>query len=266
MNLLLIEENGDEAELTADLFKAVERENPVQINLTRCDRLEIALEQLQQTPFDIVLTNLTLPDSKGVATIKQLRRCNVPVVVFTYMTDETIAQQTLLAGAQDYLVKSSVGSQHLIHSLQYAIERDKYQQKLCQQEYQYRTLLNQLDEVIFQLDVLGRCNFLNTAWTQLSGYAIANTLGQPMLDFLHVADQPRYQQVIQQLIQGLTPNTTLRLRYRNSNQDYQVCLLHASPLYHANGSIIGIIGTIRSLTHDPSVLSHTEIAAAATDF
>ncbi|MDB9315780.1 response regulator [Spirulina sp. CS-785/01] len=261
VNLLLIESDQDEAELVADLFQAVERENPVKIKLTRCDRLQTSLEHLQQHSCDIILTNLTLPDSQGVNTVAQLRNYNVPVVVFTHLTDETVAQQTLRAGAQDYLVKSTVGSQQLIHSLQYAIERDKHQQKLSQQAYQYCTLLNQLDEVVFELDALGKFEFLNQAWTELTGSPIADTLHKPMLDSLHPADQPRYQQQFQQLMQKQCPYINLRLRCPTPNQDYQVCLLHASPVYHVNGSLMGIVGTIRSLTHDPSVLSQTGIAA-----
>lgn len=56
---------------------------------------------------DVVLLDLSLPDSSGVATVRAMRTAlpDVPIVVLTGHDDSWLAIAALEAGAQDYLVK-----------------------------------------------------------------------------------------------------------------------------------------------------------------
>jgi two-component system NtrC family sensor kinase len=49
----------------------------------------------------------------------------IPIVVMTGLNDRTLAMKAVQGGAQDYLVKGTVDSNLLVHSLRYAIERKK---------------------------------------------------------------------------------------------------------------------------------------------
>jgi serine phosphatase RsbU (regulator of sigma subunit) len=75
--------------------------------------------------FDVVLLDLTLPDSSGLESFAALyaEAPEVPIVVLSGLTDEAMAIRAVQAGAQDYLVKGQVDDNLLVRSIRYAIER-----------------------------------------------------------------------------------------------------------------------------------------------
>lgn len=89
--------------------------------------LEEAIHKLSWEAPDIILLDLTLPDSEGLATLVRLREHvgDVPVVVLTGSSDMAIGLQAVALGAHDYLVKHEIGNDSLIRSVRYAIERRK---------------------------------------------------------------------------------------------------------------------------------------------
>ncbi|MHB8606064.1 MAG: serine/threonine-protein kinase, partial [Thermoplasmatota archaeon] len=74
---------------------------------------------------DVVLLDLTLPDSTGLAGLARVQAAapHVPVVVLTGLEDESLALSAMQHGAQDYLVKGRVDGHLLARSVRYAIER-----------------------------------------------------------------------------------------------------------------------------------------------
>lgn len=96
-----------------------------QFDLKTVDRLDAAVEILKNQHFDIVLLDLTLPDSSGLETCQRLRQkiAQIPIIVLTSNEDEAFALQALKSGAQDYLLKSEVAPTLLARSIRYAIER-----------------------------------------------------------------------------------------------------------------------------------------------
>jgi DNA-binding NarL/FixJ family response regulator len=89
------------------------------------DSLAAAWARLERGGIDVVLLDLTLPDSAGAATLEktQARFPAVPLVVLTGLEDEALGFQLVQAGAQDYLPKGQVTPPLLGRTLRYAIER-----------------------------------------------------------------------------------------------------------------------------------------------
>lgn len=90
-------------------------------------RLASALEALQESTPDIILFDLSLPDSTGMDSYVHLRRNNdkVPVVVLTGMSDLELAKSLIKMGAQDYLIKGEFDTKLLEKAIDYAMERNK---------------------------------------------------------------------------------------------------------------------------------------------
>jgi PAS domain S-box-containing protein len=99
-------------------------------SLSHVHLLSDAIEHLSRDPFDIVLLDLDLPDSRGIKTLHTLkmRAAEVPVVVLTSETGEALAQQALKEGAEDYLVREEINSRYLFRTLRYAIEHHQLDQ------------------------------------------------------------------------------------------------------------------------------------------
>jgi len=91
------------------------------------DRLSVGMERLGKGGVDVILLDLSLPDSQGLDTFSKMRAkwSNTPVVVLTGLNDQEIALEAVGRGAQDYLVKGEVEGRSLVRALRYAIERNR---------------------------------------------------------------------------------------------------------------------------------------------
>ena len=119
---LLVEDNeGDHRLLKAALAEV----NDHQIELGHVSRLADAVNWLAREKFDVILLDLSLPDSQGLNTLIQGRQAapGVPIVVLTGMDDETMAIRALESGAQDYLVKGKFDGNQLVRAIRHACAR-----------------------------------------------------------------------------------------------------------------------------------------------
>jgi sigma-B regulation protein RsbU (phosphoserine phosphatase) len=93
--------------------------------LIHIEDLATAVSVAGRERIDVILLDLSLPDSHGLETfLKLYARCpHVPIVVLSSFDDEQLAMKAVHAGAQDYLVKGQIGEQLLVRSVRYAIER-----------------------------------------------------------------------------------------------------------------------------------------------
>ena len=109
-------------------------------------RLEQAKELLRREPFDLVLLDLSLPDSRGLETFIRLypHALCLPIVVLTNTDDELFALQVVQSGAQDILAKDQIQAQPLVRALRRAIERKRVETALRIRNQQLIVLAGQL--------------------------------------------------------------------------------------------------------------------------
>ncbi|MBD3168277.1 MAG: EAL domain-containing protein [candidate division Zixibacteria bacterium] len=128
VDILLIEDNPGDTRLIEEMLAESPEVNSgtFTYELTFAETLEEGLRLLEKNPIDIVLLDLSLPDSRGLATIIKVKEKapDVPIVALTGLDDHILAVKALQKGAQDYLVKGQVDSALLIRSMRYAIERE----------------------------------------------------------------------------------------------------------------------------------------------
>jgi diguanylate cyclase (GGDEF)-like protein len=128
-SVLLIEDNPGDARLIREMLA----EDPGAPFALRCaERLASGIELLGAEPPALVLLDLSLPDSFGLDTFARVyaHSPGVPIIVLTGNDDHTVALAAVKAGAQDYLVKSRLERELLLRSMQYSIERKRYQVQL----------------------------------------------------------------------------------------------------------------------------------------
>ncbi len=94
-------------------------------DLTCVDTLASGMRSVHTKHSDVVLLDLSLPDSQGLSTLTRMQAAApaVPVVVLTGLADENAALAAVQNGAQDYLVKGHVDPYALSNSIRYARER-----------------------------------------------------------------------------------------------------------------------------------------------
>lgn len=119
------------------------------------DSLEEGMDRLSRGGIDLVLLDLTLPDSFGDSTMERARRfaSEVPIIVLTSHDDAEFAKNALQGGAQDYLVKDQVDRHLLGRAIRYAIERHRSETALRESQRLLQRIAESTPEMISLLDL-----------------------------------------------------------------------------------------------------------------
>lgn len=129
IKVLLVEDiNFDAAIIKNMLTKEADNNfKKTTFEIVRARSFKDAKLKLDSDFFNIVLLDLTLPDSSGLDTLKRIysETPETPIIVLTSLNDQLMAINTVKEGAQDYLVKGQFDSKLLLRSIHYSIERHK---------------------------------------------------------------------------------------------------------------------------------------------
>lgn len=143
VDILLVEDNpGDvrRIEMMLDMLEDTYR-------LYTANSVKSAHRALSDQPVQVILLDLTLPDSAGVQTIRTLHATNpsVPIVVLTGHEDQQVIAEAATAGAHDFLVKQDLDSSTLWRVLRYALERCFHEEELRTSQRAYRRQAGELN-------------------------------------------------------------------------------------------------------------------------
>lgn len=122
IRVLLVEDNPALAYLVE---MQAERIPDFHMVFTNATRLEEAVEFVRESEFDIVLLDLSLPDSCGLDTLKDLRAlapAELPIVVLTGFSAPEIESEALRSGAAGFLAKDKAGREQLLEAVRKAIK------------------------------------------------------------------------------------------------------------------------------------------------
>jgi putative nucleotidyltransferase with HDIG domain len=162
---LLVEDNPGDARLIAEMLTDVESN----VELEYCTTLASAVERLASNSIEVVVLDLSLPDSQGIATFARLQEAapHVAVIVLTGNSDTREAVRTVEAGAQDYLVKGRVDGEVLTRSIDYARSRKESELQLRASQAQLKESNRQLVEMVYEVaEAMGRVVEARDPYTQ----------------------------------------------------------------------------------------------------
>ena len=123
-DILLVEDNALHVRLVKSMLADVWPE-PNNLRIVR--RLSRAIEALKESRPDCVLLDLLLPDADGLDAVNAVLAADhtLPVVVLSSHDDDDLALQAIREGAQDYLVKGTVGPVGLARAVRFSIQRHR---------------------------------------------------------------------------------------------------------------------------------------------
>ncbi|MGK7931630.1 MAG: ATP-binding protein [Microcystaceae cyanobacterium] len=195
IQVLLIEDNLAEARLIREILKSSQRQK---FRLTHCQRLSDALEKLKAEFFDIILLDLTLPDSYGLRSLHPLLAIapHIPIVVLTNTNDDDLALEAVRQGAQDYLLKRKVQFDTLVRSVCYAIERKQADEELREMNLQLQQRIQQRNE---ELEKAKEINQLKNEFVSMLSHDFRNPLNTILLSAGLLEDSSEFLSKEQQL-------------------------------------------------------------------
>ncbi|MBL4615136.1 MAG: hybrid sensor histidine kinase/response regulator [Magnetovibrio sp.] len=129
MKILLVEDSSTSVLMVRSLLN----EDPTEdYDLIVAGTVQVACDKLASEDFDLILLDLTLPDSYGLATVDSVFAAaeGTGIVVLTSTSDEKVGLAALQHGAQDFLIKDETYRKVLLRAVKYARQRAKSEQEV----------------------------------------------------------------------------------------------------------------------------------------
>jgi diguanylate cyclase (GGDEF)-like protein/PAS domain S-box-containing protein len=243
--VLLVEDDAADTQLIQEALAGTAGNA---FRVERITQLSAALELIGREHFDVILLDLMLPDSQGLATFDQVFKAapNAVIMVLSEAGDEATANQAVQRGAQDYLVKNHVDAHWLPRALHYLIERKASREALQASEARFREMSDASPLGIFVSDAQGACIYTNVAYQRISGLSFEQTLGTQWATAIHPEDRP---QVLAEWRAAAMGSEPFQTEYRYLREDGSVVWTRVSSAPMLDGLLgLGRVKTVEDIT------------------
>ncbi len=137
---------------------------------------------------------------------------------------------------------------HWIHILRDTSEQDAIVRALHESEQRYRSVIDNIREVVFQTDRDGHWIFLNPMWEVITGFTVEETLGTHFSNYVHPDDRALNQILVQPLRRGKVENFRNEFRYLTKDGGYCWIEVFARLTINSSGEMVGLSGTLNDIT------------------
>ncbi|MGH7739312.1 MAG: diguanylate cyclase domain-containing protein [bacterium] len=249
IRVLLVEDNpGDALLLQAALRNKAESRYAVQ----KVDRLRNCLDCLSGRNFDIVLLDLSLPDSSGLATLRAVLEAEsrVPIVVLTGLGDKAVAIQSLHEGAQDFLLKDELNGPLLKRSISYALERYELLKTARENEERYFLTARGSHDGLWDWDLLAGRVFFSPRWKLMLGYSEDEIEDRPEEWWrrVHSEDLAQVRWNLSRHLSGKTSHFASEHRLRQKDGNYRWVLGRGMAIRDKKNRATRVAGSFTDIT------------------
>ncbi|PYR31494.1 MAG: two-component system response regulator, partial [Acidobacteria bacterium] len=153
-------------------------------------QLSDGLERLSRDGIEVVLLDLRLADSHGLAGLERLLGAfpHVPLLVLSSLDDENFARQAVQHGARDYLLKNHIDGRALPRTLRHIIESSAADEAFFAEKERSEVTLNSIGDAVISTDLSGNVTYLNAVAEGMTGWDRKEALGRPFDDVFRVID------------------------------------------------------------------------------
>ena len=262
---MLVEDNPVNVEYIRAMIKKIPEdtisENRITVDLSIATTLGEGVEILKNKPVNLVLLDLSLPDSTGMQSLKTIQKMNdrIPIIVLTGVDDTDLAAEAIKQGAQDYLVKGKINKALLDRSIQYAMERMKIHNKLLDSESRYMIALKATNDGIWEWNLKENYLYYSPRWKEIIGYGEDDLSSDPSewFDRIHPDDARMVEEIIANHLSGETDNLVTEHRLLHKNGMYIWARVHGLAVLDKSGSVLKIAGSLTDITGEKFVDSLT---------
>src|SRR5258708_2147763 len=210
IQVLLVEDNPADALVAREELAVA---SGAKFIITHVEELRDALQRLETGAFDVVLLDLGLPDSDGLAAFARLYGAarDVPVIIISGRDDEQLAINAVQAGAQDYLVKGSGDNTGLARAIRYAIERAGVRAALQESDARFHQVVENIHEALWMFEpATQRVVYVSPRYAEIWGHPEASLRESPhaWLESIQADDRERVRQAVPAMGRGGGPRET----------------------------------------------------------
>lgn len=245
INVFLIEDNPGDAYIIKEMLKEIKT---TQFDLKIAESLETGLKKLENSNFDVLLLDLSLPDSYGIETFEEFYRKmpRLPIIILSGLSDEQLALNAVTKGAQDYLVKGSVDSNLLVRSIKYAIERKRLECQLKDSEEKYRIMVEKTKSGLFLIGPNNKLNYVNKQMADMLGYEPQEMIGKSVNQFMVPESLKKFKKRIQKSEKNL--NHLSEIKFIHKKGSYIWAITTTGPIYGYMGEYRGSVSIMTDIS------------------
>jgi len=218
------------------------------------DLIKEACCLLREREIHLVLLDLSLPDSFGIHSFRQLKAVvnKIPVIILTHLSDTTLALEAIKEGAQDYLVKGELTESLLVKTIQYSLERERTLENLRESNERFNTVVRATNDAIWDWDIVaGKVFIVGDTYKKLFGYDVvdANSPEHLWESVIHPEDRERVLRKLHHLIrEGSDNKWEDEYRLRKLDGEYAYVHDRGYIIYSAGHRPVRMIGAIQDIT------------------
>ncbi|GAX60079.1 signal transduction histidine kinase [Candidatus Scalindua japonica] len=253
-NILIVDDNEDHQILMKEaLMQSVQ-----EANIVFAGTGQECLLLLSKGKYDTVIIDFSLSDMNGLEVLRSMhcKKYNIPVVMVTAFGDENVAVEAMKLGVFDYVVKSEDYLQRLSVIVHRAIqepklkkEKEKVENDLRMSELKYKTLIDNMIDVVFTTDKELKIISINLAGQRVFEYSCEAIKGLNFYDLIYEADREKIIDCIKgsfagnrELLEGF------EFRIMTGNGRVKDVQLNANVGYDSSGNVTGFEGVVRDIT------------------
>jgi PAS domain S-box-containing protein len=247
--ILTVEDNPSDLFLLEHMLRSSDLEIG---QLYSTDTIAEAFRLLEEREIQLVLLDLSLPDSWGIHSYMQLKPVvqRIPVIILTGLSDTKVALEAIKEGAQDYLVKSELTDGLLAKTIQYSLERKRNLEYLRESNERFNTVVMATNDAIWDWDIAaGKLSIVGDTYEQLFGYDMADAASPEELwkSVMHPDDFKRVVSKLNRAIrEGSAGKWEDEYRLRKAGGEY--AYVHDRGYIIHSAGMARMIGAIQDIT------------------
>jgi PAS domain S-box-containing protein len=247
--LVITNHAGDAGNIRESLLSV--QSDPLRVEWV--NTLSEGLDRLQRRSIEVVILDLSLPDSHGIETFDKVSSCapGVPILVLSDPAAEEVAKEAVRRGAQDYLPKDRLDAYSLPRAVQTVMALKIAAEMLGDDRERAAATLNSIGDAILSTDAEGRITYLNAVAEKMMGWTLSEAVGQRLDDVFRIVDRetreaaanPLEFAIEQEQMVGLTADCLL-IRRDGSELAIEDS---AAPIRDHDGRVVGAVLVFRDV-------------------
>lgn len=268
LKVLMIEDSEDDALLLAREMK----KGGLDVEFSRVATEKTLLAALADKSWDIVICDYSMPGFSGMTALRLVREQmpDIPLIIVSGTVGEEVAVEAMRAGADDYLMKGSL--KRLVPAVERELreavvrrQRREAEEALREAKEHVQYILNNTQDVIFQIDLAGNYVYGNAAAEHLTGYPLSQLLQMNMMQLVAPEHRTLIGQRLQRRREGAELDKSFEFEILHQDGRRIWVELVTERVSDENGQLVAIQGVARDITGRKRAEAERDRLAAAIE-
>jgi len=247
INVLLVDDEPEFAELVHFFLG---KQHDITVHST--DTVKKALELIDATKYDAIVSDYLMPEINGIEFLKILRAKGdlIPFIILTGRGRGDVAVQALNLGADFYVEKHGDPKTifaELANATKQCVEKRAALESLRASERKYRELVELAQEGIWTVDSEGRTTLVNAKMAEMLGYRPDELMGKPFTDFMDSSWSKKAAEYFDRRMKGVSEQHEFDFIRKDGTVLH--ALLGTCSASDDDGEVIGAIAVVSDISY-----------------